>query len=232
MPPMTPQSDTALLAYADNFDAALIARFENVGLSIAQAEAFTAARAAYVAAFGVANEQATRTPVSIELKNEKKDALVKILRELIGQIQSFGGTTDADRRAFDITIRKDPSPIPAPGSAPVIIVESVTGNVINVRLKDATDPDRRGKPDGVATATLLYHVGPDAPTSIEGWTLQGTVSRVTASVEVAPTTPGGSKVWIIGYWSNAKGESGPPSTAVSTFTQFIEGGLSQLKIAA
>ncbi|MEM1097344.1 MAG: hypothetical protein AAGH92_01015 [Planctomycetota bacterium] len=230
-----PASDSELNVFGLNFTSYLEAAPTpgTYGLSDADASAFADAQAAYTAALAKANAEATRGPLSIAQKDNAKKTFKDVIRKTAAIVQAFPGTTDDMRAELRLPVRDTvPTPIPAPAAELKISVEAVSGTQFHVRLSDPEHPPRRRKPDHATTATLLYHVGETAPTTIEGWTLSGTVSKTRTIVQVNPQTTPGSKVWFIGYWSNGKGESGNPGQPVAAFTQFTEGGLTELRIAA
>ncbi|MEM9752385.1 MAG: hypothetical protein AAF916_03275 [Planctomycetota bacterium] len=202
------------------------------GLSDADASAFVDAQNAYAAAYARNENMETRGPSSVQGLRDQRANFVEVIRTTVTKVELFPGLTDQMRVDLQIPVPEPRGVVPPPAAELAIQVESVDGTAFSVRLSDPEHPTRRRKPDHATTATLLYHVGETAPTTIEGWTLSGTVSKTRTVVQVNPQTAPGSKVWFIGYWSNGKGESGNPGQPVAAFTQFTEGGLTELRIAA
>ena len=205
-----------------------------VGMSEAQGSAFADAANAYNAAYLKANTEATRGPLSTAEKNHAADTLRQVARECVATVQAFPGTTNDQRSALQITIpgANPPTPVPKPSTSPVLNITGVIGNRILLDIRDTADPDRRRKPTGVTGITLLYHVGPTAPMEVSGWTFGGSVTRLKTELIIPASVAPGSKVFVVGFWTNTKLESGPASAVASTFVQGVEGGLDGLRLAA
>lgn len=231
---MFPQSDGAFVQWVTQYTELLVTSPTTYGIDAAQAEALGIKVDAFTAALATATNRVTRSPANLEIKFAKRDELVSEVRRLTAIIQASPVMDNAKRAALGIPLRGEnpPTPVPAPTAEPLIIVGDVRGNRIDVQVVDKADPNRRARPEHVATVTVLYFVGETPPNRPEGWVIQGTTSKMKTIVEVAPDTAPGSKVWMIAYYSNRKGQSGVPSEAVAAFTQYREGGLQRMKLAA
>ena len=86
--------------------------------------------------------------MNVELKNVAKANLIAESRLLAGVVQRFPGTTNAMHIDLMLTPRDvQPTPIPPPGIFPTILIKSVLGRTVNIRLIDASEPTRRaGRP--------------------------------------------------------------------------------------
>lgn len=215
-----PSREADLLQWSVNFNARINASPMNYGLSVAQAAAYTTLHDAFAAAYTAANEPITRTAATIATKNSAKEALIRGaggIRELAGIVQAFPGTTDTERIELGLTVRDtEPTPVPPPATAPTLSVISTLARVVKVRLRDAENPDRRGKPTGVSGAALFTFVGETPPSDPLQWSFLFNTSRTVFDVQFPSTVAGGSKVWLTAFWFNPRKESGPASAAVST----------------
>jgi len=227
IPPFPQSREGQLAAWCDSFSTAISAAPTTMGLTAGQATAFAALNATFQAAYAAATNTATNSKAAIEAKNDAKAALMNSTggaRQLVDIIQAFPGTTNEMRAELNLRIRDvEPTPIPAPTTAPDVDIVSAVGRTVTVRLHDPSI-GRRGKPFGVRGASVYSYVGVEPPDDIESWKYHGSSSKTTIEVDFPTTVAGGSTVWFTAYWVNAKLEAGPPAAPVSTF---LPGGLAQ-----
>lgn len=186
------------------------------GISEAQAGALSVALEAFDNAYATANNPTTRSPANIEMKNEKKAALVALIRELVRVNQSWPEMTNGKRAQLGISLRgNEPTPIPAPQVAPQLDITGVTGRTVHLRVRDAESGKRR-KPEGVYAVTILRYVGSTIPADMDEWVFVGNETRLDAKVTLADRYQPGTQVWFTAFWTNRRGESGPACTPLST----------------
>ncbi|MGI9013788.1 MAG: hypothetical protein ACR2GY_06000 [Phycisphaerales bacterium] len=212
-----PHTDSGLLSWSQNFLDRISSVSGPYGLSPAQITSYTDAHNAYNNALTAATQDVTRTPVSIGVKNERRSELKELARELVAFIQGMPDTTNEDRLELQITVRDyEPTPVPVPDAAPIVIIENSSGTYVDIRLRDLAAPDSRAKPSGVTGATIFSAFGATAPdlADVEAWTFRGNVTRTLTTLDFAGAASG-TTVWITAFWYNSKGESGPPTQPVS-----------------
>jgi hypothetical protein len=142
-------------------------------------------------------------------------------------IQASPAVTDAQKVQLGITVRKTtPSPVPPPSTAPTLTVAAVAGRTASVRLGDAQNPHRRGKPAGVAGASVFSFVGAVAPADLNAWKFEGNVGRPEIDITFPSTLAAGTTVWLTAFWFNNRKQSGPACDPVSA--NLPGGGVSQL----
>ena len=211
-----PTREADLVAWSTNFHALLTAAPAPIyGLLAPQVAAYTALHNAWLAAYGVANQNSTRTPSSIVAKNDAKQNLingVNGIRQLVNIIQANPATTNQDRSDLQITVRDEqPSPAPIPLAGPALSVISTLGRSARIRLRDLANPDSRAKPEGVIGSTLFYFVGDAAPTDPQAWTFLANATRTLVDIDWPVAIAAGARVWLTAFWFNTRGESSPPS---------------------
>lgn len=158
----------------------------------------------------------TKTKVAVQNKNQSKVNLVAYLRSLVRIVQNAPTTTNAMRLELAIPERDlEPTPIPVPGSAPILTVTKVWGRQISVKLESAVS-EGRGLPPGVLGAQVYTFVGAEPATDTQVWFNQGLVTRTTFLIEFPTTVPAGAKVWITAAWTNPRGQMGVACTPVMT----------------
>jgi hypothetical protein len=101
----------------------------------------------------------------------------------------------------------------------VIDIVSVRGNTVNLRLHEAGDSSRRGKPAGVNGAAIYSFVGAVPPTDEREWTFEGLTSKVKIDITFPGSVTPGSKVWFTAFWFNQRKQNGPAADCVTTNLQ-------------
>jgi hypothetical protein len=215
--PFVPSREADLVTWGLNFSTKITATPTTFGLTAGQATTNGTLYTAFVDAYNVAQDDATRSPMNVELKNVAKVNLIANIRLLAGIVQRFPGTTNAMRIDLGLTPRDiGPTPVPPPAIQPLVQVKSATVRTVRIRLIDATNPTRRGKPPGVAGVSVFSYVGEEPPAEISSWKFEGNAGRTTLDVVFAATVPSGAIVWFTAFYFNPRKESGPAATPVST----------------
>lgn len=138
-------------------------------------------------------------------------------RRLARIIQANPLVSDEQRAELGITVRDtEPTPVPPPQESPLIEVVTVQGRLLRLKLR-GVNSERRGKPDGVHGASVFSFVGNSPPADISLWKFESSTTRTVLDIEFPPATPAGSQVWLTAFWFNAKSQSGPACTPISTY---------------
>ncbi len=201
-----PLRDAELVTWASNFSLKIGTLVASVGLNATQIGNYADFKDLYVQAYNLTQSGTTRSPANIILKDQAKQALVENTRDLVRIIQSFPGTTDAQRSEMMINIRKTPVKKPKPTVMPGIEVTQVVNHDVWVKLWDSADPDNKGLPKDVLGATVYTYVGTTPPADATQWFCNGTTTRTRAQITVPGD--GAATVWITAMWFNNAG-SGP-----------------------
>jgi hypothetical protein len=214
-----PRTDAGLLAWSANFSALITATPTAYGLTSAIATAYTALHTAYATALA-ACDPGVRNKAAVLAKNDAREALKVQARFLAKLVQGTSTVTDSQKAELGLTVNAMPSPIPPPSAAPALDIVSVVGRTVKIRLHDADNAGKRGKPAGVAGATVFSAVGDDAPVTEDGWKFEGNTTRTEIDVVFPNSVAAGAKVWLLAFWRNERDQSGPPCAPVSTNVQF------------
>lgn len=205
-----PMRESELRDFSNQFAAAISADPTAYGLTLGDASDFEALNTAWVNAYTAATNSATRGDLTIQAKNDAKAAMLPQLRSLGMFIQNRPATTNEQRVMLGLTVPAvEPSPVPVPGSAPLIVVESKYNRSIDLRFKDVANPDNDGKPEGVIGLALFSWVGATPPADLKDWKFEGNTTRVRATVTFPVDVPYASQVWFTAFWFNTKAQSGP-----------------------
>src|SRR5687768_6902946 len=155
-----PSTDGALVTWSANFNALIGASAVSYGLTVAQATSYDLKHDLYAAAFQTASDTSTRTPSTVIAKDVARAALVAEARMLARIIQATPSVTAEQKSDLRLTVRdSEPSPIGPPAAAPGISIVSISATAVKIRLQDVVNPDRRGKPAGVAGASVFSYIG-------------------------------------------------------------------------
>jgi len=154
-----------------------------------------------------------------QAKDSARAALEKEVRPITNFIQTYFNTSNADRAEMGITVRDtSPSPVPAPTSRPLALVESGQRLMHNLRLVDESTPTRRARPAGVLGAEVWVKlVDADQPAdspilaSLGNPATFGFLTMTTKPTFRADFKPGegGKTAVYMARWINTRGEKGP-----------------------
>lgn len=210
-----PAREADLVTWSINFDTKITATPTDYGLTALQATAYAAVHDAFIAAYNMANDPTTRSPVNITAKNTAKAALIDEARELARIVQATPGVTPAQKEGLGLNPRTNgPSPVPVPEEAPTLDVVVREGTMVRIKLHDGSG-SRRGKPAGVAGASVFSFVGATPPVEVSDWKFEGNTTRTVVELNFAAELPPGTIVWMTAFWYNPRGMSGPGCTPVS-----------------
>lgn len=206
-------SDANLLVWSTAFSQHLLQTPTVFHVSVDEANAYATLNTAFDTALATWRDQSTKTPVASANKKAARDNLLAMAKYLVNSINSNPLTTEAQRDELGIKARKRPSPIPAPGTSPIIDVVSVSGRLVTFNLK-ATKAGKRGKPAGAAGASVFTFVGNTAPTDAAAWKFEGLITRTKFDISFENSTAANT-VWVTANWYNERGQTGPASSPIS-----------------
>lgn len=176
-PPYIPANDAGFNNWVVNFDTLLTAAPTTYGLVAGDATAVAAVVAPWVAAYALATNPSTRTPVTIADKDAARLAAENLIRPLAVSISLNGGVANMDKTAIGVTVRiTTPTPVPPPTTQPALSLESAVHNVHFLRYYDTTTPDTKAKPPGVTGLQIFRSIGttpasdPTTATYVDTWT--------------------------------------------------------------
>jgi hypothetical protein len=210
-----PKPDAEALIWMQTFAAGISASVATYDLVAADATAINAAVDAFASANSVAASPATRTPVSINLRDVARDAAESICRQYASQIKVNAGISDANKIAIGVRpINTDRVPVPPPGTSPLLNIVLATPGVQQLRFADSLTPDSGAKPIGAASLQVFVAVGTAAVTDPDAADFKGAFTRNPVAMDF-PAADDGKVATYFARWANSKGEVGPWSLPVS-----------------
>lgn len=222
--PYIPPRDVDLVTWADNFSALITASPSTYGLDAGDASTIAGLVATWDAAYALAVNPSTRTPVTIADKNTAKLAMLPVVRAYASQIRLNPGVANADKTALGLNLpNNSPAPIPAPATMPVITV--VQNQPLRTLLKfrdELASPTSRAKAPNSIGLELRALVSTTPGTDPDAAPYVGTFTKVPFFLDWDPTDAG-KVVTFWGRWINRAGtiginkaQVGPWSTGVTS----------------
>jgi hypothetical protein len=212
-----PAKLNAFKNFALNFSTLLSATPGVYGLVAGDAASVAAAYLDFSTKYATSSSNATRTPVAVAATQTSRNALSVLIRAFSRIILANSGVADSDKTALGLNIHDTlPTPIPAPGTAPVLGLVGATPGVVTLTFRDTgSSLKSRSKPAGVAGLELHALFGSVAPATPAATPFLEDHTRSPFAVN-CPSGSAGQTVWLYGRWKNAKGWTGPWSALLST----------------
>lgn len=208
-----PSSDAAFDAFQKNFITQITTNAALWGFTPAMLAVLTALQMAWDSAWLAASNKFNRTRTQIVAKDLARQLYVAQLRPFI-KYNIYGNAlmTNTDRIACGVkphdTVR---TPVPVPGTMPLISIAYNSANQVKVRFKqqpDASGSSLRGKPFGVSRCQIVYIIGsqPASPAQCNNLQESGR-SPITGNIDSAALR--GQRLWYYARWVNTRNEYGP-----------------------
>ncbi len=149
-------------------------------------------------------------------KDAERSIYVALLRSFSQQIQKRTGTTDAQRGGLGVTIPDtEPTPIPAPTTAPVLnIVTAERLRHMVEASKTAPEGGGLGKPAGVRGVQLWRKIGDPPPGGESDFEFVSEFTRTRMTLDYQ-MSQGGQTIYYQARWVSTRGETGPWGELVS-----------------
>lgn len=210
-----PSSDAGALLWLQAFSGGISADPATYMLSSADAANIQEVVEAYALALSVATSELTRSKPTIIQKNQAKSVAIELCRSYAQQIKMNAGVDDADKVAIGVRpINTTRTPIPAPGTLPVLNIVGGTPGSQTLRYADSMDPTRRAKPFGVENIQLYVAIGDEPVASPDQAEYHGAFTKNPIGVAFSPAD--NQKVaTYFARWADRQGRVGPWSLPAS-----------------
>lgn len=210
-----PATDSGLDTWGANFATVLTASPSAYGLTPSDAAAVTAAQSAFHAAYLLATNPPTRTSGTVAAKDVQKAQSLITFRSYAQIIQNNAGVTNDAKSAAGITVRSTArTPIPTPGTIPILGFIGTQPGVATLNFKDSSTPTTKAKPFGALQMQVFAQVN---GTASPDRTLAVIAATVTKSPFVLDTPTGGvgKNVTLWANWITRRGLVGSDSTPLT-----------------
>ena len=215
--PYIPPRDSEFATWAANFSTLITAAPATYGLDGIAAAAIQAENDLYQAAFTLASNPGTRTPVTVAAKDSARISCQALMRVYAAQIRINPGVTNSDKIDLGLNLPNPiPSPIPAPTSFPVVDLVSASPLVHQFKYQDSLLAVGKLKAPGAIRMELRAFVGVAAGTDPETFV---TIANPTKSPFQYVWNAGdaGKLATYAARWVTRRGLAGPWSS-LSTYT--------------
>lgn len=210
-----PTQDAQALAWMQTFASGIAASPATYQLQASDATAIDNAVDAFASAYGVAVDPATRTPVTVNLKDTARNAAEQICRQYALGIKFNAGISDADKIAIGVRpINPNRTPISAPGTSPLLNVIASTPGSQALRFADSMTPDSPAKPFGASELLLFVAITAEAVDDPGQAEFYGKFTKNPIAVSFA-ASDNGKQATYFARWVSRKGDMGPWSSPVS-----------------
>lgn len=210
-----PRKDEDFQAWQLNFATNLSPLAARLGIPTEKLTELQDLQGEWADGFHLANQPATRTPLTIVQKNHARDNYEGFLRQLVRQhIANNEETTDDDRVTLGVPIPKTTrTPAPVPATYPDFTVDTSLLRQLTIHFHEH-DKKTSAKPAGVHGAEILYGLLEAPPATLGELTRSGfdTHSPFTLSFD---ENERGRHVYFCLRWENTRGQKGPWSPIVS-----------------
>jgi hypothetical protein len=148
-PPYIPAKNADILTWLTNFSTRLTASPTTYGKTAGDATAVAAQQTAYAAAYTVANNPVTRTPVAVAALDAAKSAMLAVVRPMGSSISANPAVSSANKTTIGVTVRTTiPTPIPGPAVEPIIALAGIRPLQVTYQYRNADTPTSKKKPYG------------------------------------------------------------------------------------
>lgn len=148
-PSYIPATDGALASFLLNLATLITANPTNYGLVSGDAVVITNASTTFSTNLALAVDPVTRTPVSVAQKDATRVSSIATVRPYCQQIRLDSSVSDALKVGLGLNLTgTPPTPIPAPGLAPLLSSISASTGVHNLIARNPDAPTTKAMPFG------------------------------------------------------------------------------------
>lgn len=202
-----PAKDADFDLWLQNFSAVITASPTTYGLVTGDATAIAAQYTAWHAAFQAATDPGTRTPATVAAKDAARVTAEGVVRPYAVGISQDPTISNEDKATVGVTVRTGArTPIPAPTTAPSLILVSAVPGLLNLQYRDSTTPLRKTKPAGVIGLELWANFGTVPATDPAQCSYQGGFTKTPFQLDT--TGQAGKVVTLFARWYNRSGVAG------------------------
>ena len=214
MPDFIPSADDALDPYATNLITRLTSAPADYGETVPTLVELTTATGAWNTAYPANVAAQTAAAGATAAKDTARENLETAIRNLNNRVQARPAVTNAAKELAGLPVHATGGgTIPAPDTAPLLRIDTSHRFRHTVDFRDAANPSRRGKPEGVYGVKLYLKIGGPPPTGPGECQFIALDTATPYMYEFAPADAG-KTAWWIACWVNPRQEDGPCSETV------------------
>jgi hypothetical protein len=209
-PSYIPPGDSDLNLFLINFSTLITATPAAYGLLAADATAIAAQKTAYSAAFVLATDPSTRTPVTVAAKDTARRNAEAVVRPYAQRVASSLTVSDALKTGLGLNLHgTPPAPVPAPTVAPLLSLVSAAVGVHTIIGRNPINPTSKAMPVGSVGVQVERGAGATLAAATAALTFFDLRSKQPMSLSTAGQ-PSGT---ILAYRTRYFTRSGPAGSA-------------------
>jgi hypothetical protein len=209
-----PRKDSLAITWMKTFAAGISASPSVFQLSPSDAAAIQRAVDEFAGALAVASDPATKTKVTVAIKDQARISAEQICQQYYSLIKPNAGVSDASKIAIGVRpINRGRTPIAAPATSPAVAVIAATPWQHTLRFHDSLAADTRGKPFGATFLELRVAVDDEPVRDVEQARPAGLFTKNPVTMAFRHDEVG-KRATYWGRWVSRRGETGPWSLPV------------------
>lgn len=210
-----PTREADLDTWLANFKTLIAATPTNYGLVSSDGTAITTAFNNWHSAYLAAVNPTTRSALTVQAKNAQKAIVIPLVRSYAGTIQANHAVSDSLKMGLGLHVRDaTPTPVPPPSTKPVLKITKTDQGFQDLQAADEATPLRRARPTGSVGLLVYRFIGADSTSEPGDATFLTFVGKPSFESTFS-TADRGKTVTYFARWTNARGEVGPWSFALS-----------------
>jgi hypothetical protein len=217
-----PRGDQEFLVWITTFLLYLMSRVTKFKVPQDEYDGLDGERNTYAQKLAVANADATRTPMSIQGKNDAKEVLDKHTRRVVkSYLINNPILTHEDLKMLGLPIHKTTrTPVPPPTELVQLQLRTLTGNRVEVNfypvIEGMVSKERHeAKPFGVRGAEIRWAILP-APPASQAELVHSEFDTRSPYMFQFDIPDAGKTLYVCARWENTTGQKGPWGKIVST----------------
>jgi hypothetical protein len=210
-----PRADYAFSTWLHPLVKYLQTKYADWGVPAAEMDALQSMASAFEEALVTAKEPATRTVVTVGMKNTTRKAVEHKVRAVVRSYVSYNpAVTNEDREAMQLTVRKTTrTRTPVADRPPYIMTEAAGPRRICFHFGGESHHSK-AKPPGQHGAEIAWVIADTKPVEVEALT-NSSVYTHTPMILTFKESERGKTLWHATRWENTRGERGPWSEIYS-----------------
>lgn len=214
--PYIPPKNADFATWSANFAAVIAAAPATYGLAAGDAAAITAANAAWQTAYALSINPATRTPVTVAAAQVQKASTLLTERSYAIIIGANQGVSSGAKTAAGLTNRATGrTPIPAPGTVPILGFVGATPLQSTLKFADTSTPTTKAKPFGSIQMELWIDIEiSSVPGTLAAAKFYGLITKTPFAVNFGSGDVGKVATYYA-RWTTRRGLFGPWSAALA-----------------
>ena len=179
------------------------------GLDAAEIAEAISAQVAFADALAAQLEAINLAQAATATQKAAQADLKRRIRRLAKRVQSSPAISDADRLGMGLRLRdRNPTKSPVPATHPVLTIDTRYRLKHGLQVNDSGASGTRSRPAKTMGCEIWIAIGPEAPSSMEGFRYHGMATK--SKYEVAfDGAEAGKTAHYLARWLNTRGVPGP-----------------------